>query len=226
MCIASATTPLGTRCHRRQTRPVAIVGRHPNAPHTIKHLERVATTMCSAHTTRLLFVALSVVAATGCLEAPSVADGEKGTPLDMKAEALEFSLGIVQTYLAQDYATFRGALAERIFTLDGEGPYTREDIDSWFAEARPFPAGRDYSAHSLEEYLDVYAPRMMTFDEAREEHPELAQITWEGWTPDKDDQIFLGWETKPGKEPFMWDDLLAFVVTKELGEWRFKAFSG
>jgi len=45
------------------------------------------------------------------------------------------------------------------------------------------------------------------------------------WDYGSDDYLFIGFETKPGKEEFLWDDPLAFVVTSEDGKWTFKAFS-
>lgn len=173
---------------------------------------------------RMAAVVLVVALAAGCME-ERPPPGGASLP-DPEAEALDFSLQVVETYFTQDYAAFRTMLAPAIYTLEGEGPMTPEDVDAWHAREPPWPAGRDYSGHSMEEYLEVYAPRVLTIEAAQAEHPEFAQMSWDGWEPDEDDYVFIGWETKPDQEPFLWDDLLAFAVTHESGEWRFKAFSG
>jgi hypothetical protein len=175
---------------------------------------------------RMLALVLAAVVAAGCLEEPADAAGGGGAGADaLEAEALAFSLGVVETYLTGDYDAFRARLADVVYTLEGEGPFTREDVDGFFAGKR-FPDGRDYSAFTMEDYLATYAPEMLTFEEAVELHPPFANMTWDGWTFDEDDLVFYGGETREGRESFLWTDLLAFAVTRETGEWRFKAFSG
>lgn len=187
--------------------------------------------------TLLAALLLTPLALAGCLEPTpgegSGAGGDEGrggggsavAPADPRAEALAFSLRVVETYFTGDYSAFRGMLAERVYTLEGEGPYTREDVDA-FQRGKPHPSGRDYRNVTLRQYLDAYAPEALTFDEVRAQYPEVGGTTWEGWTPGPDDYVFLGAKTKEGREPFLWDDLLAFAVSRGSGEWRFKAFSG
>lgn len=158
----------------------------------------------------------------GCLEEPG-GPAVQGAP---KEEALAFSLRVVETYLTGNYSAFRAVLADQVYTLEGDGPIDPAEVDAWAKEEPSFPDGRDYTHYTMEQYMDTYQPRVVTFDEARAEHPSFNETTWDGWVPDGDDYIFLGAETKPGREGFLWDDLLAFAATKESGEWRFKAFSG
>lgn len=178
--------------------------------------------MTSHRGARALFLLPLLLAPTaGCLEEPT------GVGADDKEEALRFSLAVVETYFTQDVDAFRGMLSETLYTLEGDGPMVQADLEASFLGERPFPAGRDYSNLTMDDYLATYAPRMLTWDEAVAMYPEAADLTWsDGWAPDEDDLVFFGSELNEGKSDIVWTDLLAFLVSRETGEWRLKAFSG
>jgi hypothetical protein len=77
----------------------------------------------------------------------------------------------------------------------------------------------------MDDYLEVYDPRVLGFDEYMKEYPETAIPDVGGWSPSEDDFLFVGFEAKPGREGFLWEDLLIFMVTNQSGGWEFIAFS-
>ena len=149
------------------------------------------------------------------------------TPMESgtKEGALEFSLLLVETYFTGDEDRFCSHLADTLYTIEGEGSFTKEDTISAIKEDKPFPFGRDYSEFTMEHYLENYHPEIMDYEDYSE-YPELSGLSIDGWEPDADDFLFLGYEVKLGKEGFMWDDLLVFMVTYQNGKWKYIAFSG
>lgn len=142
-----------------------------------------------------------------------------------KEEALNFSLQIVNTYFTKDYLAFISFLTPKTYTLEGEGPFDKQFVTAKLQE-EPFPFGRDYSEYTLSDYLENYNPKILSFEEYALIYPHIANLNIDGWSPNEDDFLFVGYETKPGKSEFMWDDLLVFMVTCENNEWRLIAFSG
>ena len=138
-----------------------------------------------------------------------------------RVEALDFSLELVETYFTGDENKFCSHLADTLYTLEGEGPITKEEAISSI-KGRDFPFGEDYSKYTIENYLKNYRPKIMDY----EDYSKLFSLSINGWEPDADDFLFLGYEVKSGKEGFMWDDLLSFMVTYQNGKWEFIAFSG
>ncbi len=142
--------------------------------------------------------------------------------------ALEFGLKIVETYFTNDMEEFKSYLDDEIFTLEGDGPFSRSEVIS-FLDEDDYVADEEYPEHTYQEYLDTYKPYVMDVDEVDLEFEGLVGEMKEiGWDFDDDDYIFMGWETSSGDEEdgFLWDDPLAFGITHEDGKWAFKAFSG
>jgi len=164
-------------------------------------------------------VALVMIAAgCGCL-------GGSEKSFD-KAGALEFGLKIVKMYFDNDKDGFASLLAKEIYSLEGDGPYGREDVKQDIL-SEEYLADEDYPDHTMEEYLDVYDPYVLDSAEAEREYPEvIALVRTLGWEFDGNDHLFMGFETKPGKDEFLSDDPLVFAVTCEDDRWEFKAFSG
>ena len=148
------------------------------------------------------------------------------TPEPTEDAALDFSLAVVETYLTGDADKFCSFLADTLYTLEGEGPITKEEAISAIKEDKPFPFGNDYSEFTMEDYLENYRPKIMDYGEYTKEYPELSSLSIDGWKPDADDFLFLGHEVKTGKEGFMWEDLLGFMVTYQNKKWEFIAFPG
>jgi hypothetical protein len=143
-----------------------------------------------------------------------------------KDGALEFSLKVVETYFDNDMGQFLSYLADEVYTLEGEGPSSKKEVENAFSE-KEYVADESYANWTMEEYMNIYEPRVMDFDEIRDEFPESeSEIKDLGWKFDDDDYLFIGFETKNGDEGPLWDDPLIFAVTHESGEWKFKAFSG
>lgn len=165
---------------------------------------------------------LTAVTLAGCLEPPARPQGI----LDVDASAREFGVRVVGMLLASDYASFRAVLADQVYTLEGEGPYSKAEVDAFFAND-PFPSRTNTTNYTLAEYNATYAPEVWTFARATQEYPEFANVSWSGWTPDaEDDRIFVGSKTKSGEPGWLWEDILSFAITRASGEWRYKAFSG
>jgi hypothetical protein len=146
------------------------------------------------------------------------------TPEPTEDAALDFSLAVVETYFTGDADKFCSYLADTLYTLEGEGPFTKEEAISIIKEDKPFPFGKDYSEFTMEDYLENYRPKIMDYREYSKEYPELSSLSIDGWKPDADDFLFLGYEVKRGKEGFMWDDLLGFMVTYQNKKWEFIVF--
>jgi len=150
--------------------------------------------------------------------------GERGT----KEGALEFSLALVETYFTGDEDKFCSHLADTLYIVgEGAGRITKEEAISIIKEDKPFPFGEDYSEFTIDDYLENYSPKIMDYEEySKEEWAVFRLFPIDGWTPDADDFLFIGYEVKPGKEGFMWDNLLVFMVTYQNEKWEFIAFSG
>ena len=142
-----------------------------------------------------------------------------------KEDALDFSLELVETYFTSDEDKFCSHLADTIYSLEGEGPITKEEAIRYIKEDKPFP-GEDYSKYTIDDYLRNYRPKIMDYEDYSKRYPQLSRLSIDGWTPGADDFLFGGHEVKPGKEGFMWDDLLIFMVTYQNGKWELIAFSG
>lgn len=160
---------------------------------------------------------------------PTPTPGETGT----KEGALEFSLAHVETYFTGDEDKYFSHLADTIYNF-GEGPssFTKEEIISARKKAKSFTCGYDYSEFTMDDYLENYSTKIMDYEEyynndelgIKEEWDRF--LPFDGWTPDADDFLFLGFEVKTGKEEFMWDDLLVFMVTYQNKKWEIIAFGG
>lgn len=170
---------------------------------------------------RALLAAFTLALVPGCLEDPPAPSAGS----DPRAEALAFALSLVESFFARDRDAFVAALDDTLFTLEGEGPFSREEAIATVDE-KPFPWGQDVEGTSIADYHATYAPFVLSVEEARAEHAEFARTTWNGWSPDGDDWIFVGNELREGKSQLLWGDILAFGVTSEDGAWAFKAFSG
>ena len=144
----------------------------------------------------------------------------------LKEGALIFSLKIVETYIEGDADRYCSYLADYIYSLEGEGPIEKIELCEYLSEESPFPFGHDYSQYTMDDYLDNYNPYIMDYEEYSEVYPSISNLNIDGWTPDADDFLFIGWELQRDREDFMWDDLLAYMVTYQNDEWELIALSG
>jgi hypothetical protein len=144
----------------------------------------------------------------------------------IKEQGLRFCLDVIETYLTGDLEKYCTYLADYIYSLDGAGPLSRETVFDIFSNDDPFPGGNDYSIYSITDYLETYEPVILKFKEYIEEYPSLLNLDIDGWSPDEDDFLFIGYRVKTGQEAFLWDDLLVFMVTHSYGVWMIIAISG
>ena len=144
----------------------------------------------------------------------------------LKDAALAFSLKVLDTYFDPSiagYELFLTYIHDPVYPLEGEGPLSLSEI--LWEGSHPF--GQNYSAHTMDEYLEVYNPIVLNYDEIVALAPDFESFAVDDWIPNKDDYLFLGWEVRDGRTAFMWEDLLCFMVTCGTdGEWKLIAFSG
>ncbi|MFO8051782.1 MAG: hypothetical protein R6V01_08820 [Thermoplasmatota archaeon] len=166
-------------------------------------------------------VLLTAVTFSGCL-----GEEDNGTNSEFNKEgALEFSLKVVGTYFDNQKEEFYSCLGEELYSLEGGQPVSKEDVVGSFDE-NEYLIDEVYTEHTFEEYMETYEPRVLDQEEIVSEYPEFKDIEFSGWEPDDDDYLFIGYETKAGKEGFLWEDPLVFMVTFEKGYWTVKAFGG
>lgn len=149
--------------------------------------------------------------------------GETGT----KEGALEFSLAHVETYFTGDEDKYCSHLADTIYNLgEGQSSFTKEEVISFIKEIKPFPFGYDYSEFTMDDYLENYSTKIMDYEEYYKEEWDRG-FPIDGWTPDADDFLFLGYEVKPGKEGFIiFNQIFIFMVTYQNEKWEFITFIG
>ncbi|MGA1822582.1 MAG: hypothetical protein ACMUIG_08640 [Thermoplasmatota archaeon] len=140
--------------------------------------------------------------------------------------AMEFSLVIVQTYFDNDMDEFLSFMADTVYTLEAEGPYTKSFLQENYAD-NEYVVDEDFADFTMEQYLETYEPRILDHVDVEDEFPGMIQDLKDlGWDYNDDDYLFLGHETKTEDESPLWEDPLIFVISHESGVWRFKAFSG
>jgi len=142
-----------------------------------------------------------------------------------KSGALKFSLEIIETFLEGDVNGYIDRCADTLYTLEGEGPFTLEEWEPDLREEEPFPFGEDYSEYSMDDFEDAYDIKVYDHDEYMAEFEFMADLDYPDWSPDEDDYLFWAQE-KEEDEGFIWDDLLAFMVTVQDGDWVMIALSG
>ena len=135
---------------------------------------------------------------------------------DLSAEALEFSLKVIETYITNDTTTFKTFLPETIYLMEAnEEPIPRSEIS-----VTEVFATFDFSNYSMDDFNRSYSARIQRYDEFKDQ-TWVAELTF--WRPDAKDYLFTA-TLVPGEEDFMLDDLRTFVVTKRSGQWKVRAF--
>ena len=139
---------------------------------------------------------------------------EKHPPLSevSDADALEFSLGLVETFFdnsEESFEEWRSFWADPIHLIfQGTSlPLAAFNYDG----SHPF--GRDYTDYDLDDYLSVYSPRAVHWPALVEEYPELEESLNTLLSVGADDWVFLGSEIQEGEQGFLWEDYLVFGVT-------------
>jgi len=161
------------------------------------------------------FILAFILLLLGCSKNPT--SNDKNSTDTLAAEAKQAGLEIIETYFNADSATFYSYLPDTIYLSEpGEDPIVTDQIDTSALFKSLIVTG-----YSMEDYNNTYAPEVLTYDDYKEDMgvEDLTQ-----WKPDQQDYLFLGFTTKDGKEGFMMDDMLAFMLSKRTGEWKIRAF--
>jgi|GEM_PF-1445270 len=151
----------------------------------------------------------------GCSKNPT--SNDENTTEALAAEAKQAGLEIIETYFTADTATFVIYMPDTLYVMEPwEDPIPIEQVDvgALFSEMV-------VTDHTFEDYTNTYTSQVLTYDDYKE-NMDLEEFTT--WKPDKQDYYFLGGITKDGKEGFMLDDMLTFMLTKRTGNWKIRAF--
>ena len=168
----------------------------------------------------IIALILILIPISGC-----TTNGGGGAKIGTKDGALDFSLKIIESYIDGDVDAYISYCADNLYCLDGDGPLSMDEWEPILREDEPFPAGRDYSDYTMEDFFAAYEYGIYDYAQYRVEFDFVEELDFEDWTPDEDDFLFLANE-KEEDEGFIWDDLLVFMVTCEKGHWELNALSG
>lgn len=136
----------------------------------------------------------------------------------MKDEAMTFSLKVVKSYIEGDSLAFKSFLPDTLYSLE---PWEEPLIMDTIPLRLIFPIN-GYPQYTIDDYKDVYDPKVMDFEQySKVDTAWFNAFTY--WHPDEKDYVFLGALTKEGKTPFMFEDMLAFMITKRSGQWKIRA---
>jgi hypothetical protein len=145
-------------------------------------------------------------------------DNVSTTTENLKEEALEFSLKVVNCYFTQDTTVYKSCLPDMLYLIDPEEP----PFETSLLIIPHVLASYNYSEYSLDEYKETYDYQIFDYETYSKEVGQwMAALTY--WHPTKDDYLFIGYIPVEGKEPFMNSQDLFFFVTKSSGEWKLKA---
>lgn len=177
--------------------------------------------MKSARAVAVLAAGALFLGLSGCSKNNPVASQE-----ELKAEAYEFGLQVVQANIEEDATTFMSFLGDTLYIMEHwDEPVPRNQITP--SVIADIFAKFDYSGYTMEDYLEVYSPEVLSYDDVKADVGGAAWLdSLRYWRFDEKDFVFDGSQVKPGKQEFMWDDLLVWVVSKRTGQWKIRAASG
>lgn len=139
-------------------------------------------------------------------------------PEDLKKEALEFSLQIVNTYFTQDCSSYGNYLSAEVITMKSVLPLTAE-LKSKACES--LQRAVSDKSKTLQDYLSNYKVEMLTRAEVE---AKFGMKLPEYYNTTDAEFIFLGFEPNEGSgtTKYIWDDMFAFLVRKTDGAWKMK----
>ena len=148
-----------------------------------------------------------------------------------KEEALEFALSMVETYFTKDCDAFYDKLSNPLHTLEEDIDIIKtNEIRNLFCEPASQETPDTYTFlgmtgnYTFQEYLNIYDHRVLSKTEYEQEFPSFKNLI--NFNKEIGNYLFVGWETKPNQEGFMWDDYLAFMVRRINGQWKISALLG
>ena len=104
--------------------------------------------------------------------------------------------------------------------MDGE--YFKDVI----RHSSPYPSGEDLTSYTMEQYQTIFAPLVLTYQEAIEQLG-FPEVEGDGWVPEDTDYLFIGFNLAEGaveSDKFIRDGLNSFVFGIRDGEWKFVGF--
>ena len=162
----------------------------------------------------LLFLVVSIILSS-CSDDDNPVDANDDA---IKNEAVNFSLEVVNCFFTQDTTELEKQLPDILYMIDPEeSPYQT----AYFILSH-YLSSYDYSEFNLDQYKDTYNYRVLEYNEYTINAEQwLDALIY--WTPTEEDFLFIGYELKEDKIPFMDYKPLVFFVTKSSGQWKIKA---
>jgi len=127
-----------------------------------------------------------------------------------KAEALTFSLNVVDTIIQGNLPAFYSALADRVYSLNTGNNYSCYRI--------PPPEGVN-GEYSIKNYMEDYQYSLYSYQDFITLFPQWAESD-RNWNPDEQTYLFMGNQLKnPSQESLLsQDNLLVFMVAPKDGD--------
>lgn len=147
------------------------------------------------------------------------------TPEVLKAEALTFSLEMVETYFTLDCEKYYEQVSDTIYIMDGDGVVSKVGKKTRICKTlnRAIPD----KSKSMKDYLETYQAKILTVTELEQSFEQWKKPTY--YNPLPNDYFFIGFEVKASKQHipnFLWDDMFVFMVRKVNEKWVLKGVSG
>ncbi len=144
---------------------------------------------------------------------------------DLRQEARDFSLGVIESYFTEDCEEFYNSLSDSILLMSGDGIIAKNVVKDKCCQSvrRAF-----YNKEkTFQDYLNDYTIEVLTLREAIERFHGKKLPDY--YITTELDFIFFGNELKNGtksSDDWIWDDLFIFMVRKENGVWKIKGVTG
>ena len=141
-------------------------------------------------------------------------------PEDLKKEAREFSLQLINTYFTQDCNSYYGYLSPEILLLESNVALTLTDeVRSKVCES--VQRAVSDKGKTLQDYLNTYKLELLTRAELE---AKVGRSLPEHFNTTEIEFYVVGFEPKDGSSAkFIWDDMFAFLIRKTNGVWKMKA---
>lgn len=174
---------------------------------TWKYVKTKTTT-----TTPVAAVAVPMAAAGGGASTTSTED--------LKNEAKEFSLQLINTYFTQDCDSYYRYLSPEILLLESSVPLTLTDeVRSKVCES--VQRAVSDKSKTLQDYVNTYKLELLTRAEIE---AKIGRSLPEHFNTTEMEFYVVGFEPKEGSSTkFIWDDMFAFLIRKTNGVWKMKA---
>lgn len=139
---------------------------------------------------------------------------------DLKNEAKEFSLQLINTYFTQDCDSYYSYLSPEILLLESSAALTLTDeVRSKICES--VQRAVSDKSKTLQDYIKTYKLELLTRAEIE---AKVGRSLPEHFNTTEMEFYVVGFEPKEGSSTkFIWDDMFAFLIRKTNGVWKMKA---